>query len=1114
MGKIVMAFGVQRAGLRVLTRWRRRAGSAGRIGVATLAAGVMAAQFIATAAPVSAAVHHNSAPTVPHDKSVPVSPVTSHYTKPQPATSWQPSKTVWPSGTAVAAVAARTKAQAGRLPVWIGSAAKQSVRVTVAPEAAATSAGINGVMLAVTRDGGVTAAGPATVHVTLSYAQFQDAFGGDWNSRLALVELPACAATTPNVASCRVQTPVKFTNDVAKKTLDADVTLPASASVSSSSTSKSAVETAASTAVPALVLAAASTTSSDAGGGGGDFTATSLKPSGSWQAGGSSDAFTWSYPLAVPSVPGGLGPKLGLSYNSQTVDGLTSSTNNQASWVGDGWTLSQSYIERSYQSCHQNPAGATQTYDNCWSSNNTLTLDLNGVTTALVKDDSSGTYRAQNDSNERVQYKTGATNGAQSGEYWVVTTTDGTQYWFGQNQLPGYATGNATTNSVWTEPVYATASGQPCYNATFSGSWCQQAYRWNLDYVVDTHSDVVSYWYNTETNYYAMDKGTTAPAASKYTRGGYLSKIEYGQRAGAVYSTTPAGRITFTVSGRCDTSASGCATSTLTTSTASHWPDTPYDTNCASGATCSTQAPSFWTEYELTGVQTQVSVGSALTNVDSWTLAYSFPAITGSTDTTKPSLWLGSITHTGQDTTAGGSGSSISLPTVTFTGQAMQNRVNLTDGYPWITRQRMYKIFTETGETISVNYSAPACGSSTPSSDSQNTMLCYPDYWYPTGSTTAAKEYFNKFIVNTVTEQDATGGSANDTIVTSYTPVGSPAWHYNGNPLTPSAQRTWDQFRGYSGMTVTTGTAPDPQTKNIYTYFRGMDGDYLTSSTDRSGSVTDSRGDAAVADSNQLAGMAYETQVFNGSALVTDTINDPWTSAATATHAVTGAPSQQAFLTGLARTRGYTTLAAGGSRETETDYSHDSYGRVTQINDLGDVTVPAQHVCTTTTFADNTSAWILNKVAEANTVSVNCSTTPSYPANAVSDTQTFYDGSSTLGAAPSVGDATMTRKAASYTGSAPNYVTTQTITVDEYGRDTASYDALARKTTTVYTPTTGAEPTSIAVTDPLNAADLGDDSGRVRHHGAVRRARPADGRVQAGRGVPEPAEPEVHVCGQ
>lgn len=92
-----------------------------------------------------------------------------------------------------------------------------------------------------------------------------------------------------------------------------------------------------------MMLAA---TGSSTGNGSGDFTATSLKPSGSWAAGGSSDAFTWNYTMNTPPVPGGLHPTLELNYDSQSVDGLTSATNNQASWVGDGWSYEPGFIER------------------------------------------------------------------------------------------------------------------------------------------------------------------------------------------------------------------------------------------------------------------------------------------------------------------------------------------------------------------------------------------------------------------------------------------------------------------------------------------------------------------------------------------------------------------------------------------------------------------------------------------------------------------------------------------------------------------------------------------------------------------------------------------------
>ncbi|MBC3844500.1 hypothetical protein GXW82_43245 [Streptacidiphilus sp. 4-A2] len=416
------------------------------------------------------------------------------------------------------------------------------------------------------------------------------------------------------------------------------------------------------------------------------------------------------------------------------VDGLTSSTNNQAPVVGDGFSLGESFIERSYQSCHQNPSGSTQTWDQCWSSNNQLSMSLNGQMTTLVQDDTTGVWHPQNDADEKVEYLTGATNGAQKGEYWRVTTDDGTQYTFGLNQLPGWASGDAVTNSVLTEPVYATASGQPCYNATWSNSWCQQGYRWMLDYVKDTHGDVTSYFYTPSTNYYSRDLGSTAN--TPYIRDVALAKIQYGQRDGSVYSTSPAGQVLFSYDGRCNTSSTGCATSTLTSSTASSWPDVPFDQNCANGAACSSQGPSYWSENELTGIQTQALVGTTETDVDSWAFEYSFPA-TG--DSTTPSLWLSTLTRTGQDTSAGGSSAPISMPPISFSGEPLSNRVNLTDGYSPITRYRLNTITTESGGIISVDYSSAACGSSTPSDPSQNTQLCYPAYWTPSGATARSR---------------------------------------------------------------------------------------------------------------------------------------------------------------------------------------------------------------------------------------------------------------------------------------------------------------------------------------------------------------------------------------
>jgi hypothetical protein len=63
---------------------------------------------------------------------------------------------------------------------------------------------------------------------------------------------------------------------------------------------------------------------------------------------------------------------------------------------------------------------------------------LGGRTTDLVKDASTGVWRALDDTNARITVGVGAGNGDDDGEYWLVTTDDGTKYYFGtEKRGPG-----------------------------------------------------------------------------------------------------------------------------------------------------------------------------------------------------------------------------------------------------------------------------------------------------------------------------------------------------------------------------------------------------------------------------------------------------------------------------------------------------------------------------------------------------------------------------------------------------------------------------------------------------------------------------------------------------
>lgn len=971
-------------------------------------------------------------------------------------------------------LASATSAQPHGTSAAAAASSATKAHVRIADQTASSRLGVRGVVFSVSRTD--TATGTRTARVALDYRSFRDVYGAGWGSRLRLYAMPACALTTPQVASCRTLTPLASTNSSNAGQVSATVPLT-SAGATASARTAGATPSAAQAASSTMVLAAQATGSGD----GGTFSgASQLTPDGQWSGGSGSGGFNWSYPISIPAAPGGLEPSVGLGYDSQAVDGRTSATSPQAGWVGDGWSDTQNFVERDFVPCSQDSNSTNntpKTGDLCWSdAANTLTLSLNGSSTTLVHDDATGAWRPQNDNGEQIQLKTDTVNGDNNNEYWVVTL-GGTSYYFGLNRLPGWTTGAAETKSVSTVPVYGNDSGEPCHAATFAASSCNQAYRWNLDYVVDSHQDAISYWYQQAGNYYGADNGTTPVS---YIRDSWLDHINYGQRAGHVYDSTqpPAATVSFSVSERCDPTGFTCAGATLSSSTASHWPDVPYDQNCASTGACNNHGPSFWTTKELTGVSTTVLEGTTQTPVDSWALSYSFPP-TG--DATPPSLWLNQIQRTGKV------GGSANLNPVVFTPRMMANRVSSLTGYQPITRGRLYQITTESGSVIQTNYASsqaaygsnpaiPACdnrvGTSVvlPSSEDANTWLCYPAYWTPPGQTAPIEDWFNKYVVTTVTQSDPTAHEA--TTETDYSYGGGGAWHFDDNAGTQAQYRTWDQWRGFAQVDTRTGSPTSTRTLNSSVFFRGMDGD-KTKSGKRSVTLNDHAADDPQTDANALAGMTYETLSYNGDggALLADTVSDPWLGPVTATQkrSAVGLDPLTAQQVNTARVRTTTTKADGSARTTETDTTFDSAsGLPTQVDDKGDVSTIADDRCTKTTYAKDTNGNLLPDPVRVTTLSVSCSATPAYPANLVSDEQVFYDGSTTAGTAPIAGDVTrVDRASAVASDGTPTWTTISRATYDQYGRELTSTNGDNRITTTAYTPATGASPTEIDVTLPV-----------------------------------------------
>ncbi|MFD7334895.1 RHS repeat-associated core domain-containing protein [Streptomyces violascens] len=1019
---------------------------------------------------------------------------------------WQPAPATWPqSGTADIALPAPkpgatqgATAPAGALPVRIGAAnsttgakeapgkAPSKVRVSLADRKAAQQAGVDGLLLSVQRTDNASHAGAA--HVEVDYSSIRDAYGAGWSSRLRLVTLPACALTTPSKPECRKETPLASQNNTATHTLTAIASLQATARMSTF-----AAPSMAATSGATVLAATAGADSSE-----GSFKATSLSPSGSWSAGGNSGGFGWSIPVDAPQAPGGLVPKINLSYNSSSVDGRSASTNNQPSWIGEGWEFAPGFIERTYAPCENDKQGGNNTEkvgDLCWKSDN-ATLSLNGSSNQLIWDAGKNTWRMAHDDGSRIERmydSPGNNSGDDDSEYWRVTSQDGTQYWFGKNRLPGWSTGKEETNSVFTVPVFGNHVGEPGHADDFASSTVMQGWRWNLDYVVDPHGNAQALYYAKEDGYYAKNNKKDTPA--KYTRGGYLTRIDYGLRDGSVYSTTnPAGRVTFDTAERC--LASDCTT--FDKGHATNWPDTPVDLNCTDGKECLTASPSFWSRKRLTAINTYTLAGTTLQPVDTWTLRQSFPK-TG--DVSSPSLWLDSI----QRTAKAGDLPDIPLLPTTFSGDMMPNRVDAVEGRPPLNKQRISKVTNETGGQTLVTYSPVDCTPTSLPTPDNNGRRCYPSWWTPTGAIDPVKDWFHKYVVTQIIDSDTTGGSGSGSKTTSYAYADGPNWAKDTGEFTLDKQRSWSDFHGYG--TVRTSVGSTNRTRSETSYFVGMAGDTLADGTPRP--VAKING---IADRPDFSGRAAETRTYDKDdaltgKVVAKTDSTPWESAATATQAVKGItdpdhpdtaaptlPDKSAHYSGTVSEAASTLMDDGKTwRTLITNRTYDTtYGLLTKQGDDG-ANGSVEAKCTTTDYATpDTTNWLISYPSQSTAYRSHCDDL-ALNGWITSATRTSYDGQ-VVGTAPKYGQANATRtEQASTLGSDGNLVwdiTAQT-SYDTYGRAVTSKGQDGQTTTTAYTPTTGAQPTKVTVTDPKGFATSTDLDGL---RGLVLKGTDANGR--------------------
>ncbi|MGW5879914.1 RHS repeat-associated core domain-containing protein [Nocardiopsis terrae] len=896
-----------------------------------------------------------------------------------------------------------------------------SAQVEVLDRDQAEQAGVNGLLLRVRRTD--DSASVAPVELGVDYSDFAEAFGGDYASRLTMVELDECVLdeSCADEETAAHDSAVLLDNDTDENHITARVSAAPQGSL--------------------VALAAAPA------GGNGDYGATQLSAASSWNVNNQSGDFSWSYAFATPPAPSDLNPAIGLGYSSGGVDGRIATSNNQTSWIGDGFAYAPGAIERRYSACVDS---GHETGDLCWNTDN-VTLSMTGHSGALIKDDD-GSYRLSNDDGTRVERLTGADNGAHDGEYWKVTTPDGTQYFFGRNRLPGWSSGDPETESAQTLPVYAPESGQPCYDSDFADSWCQQANKWNLDYVVDVHGNVMTFYYDAETNHYGRNLTKTA---TPYVRAANVKRIEYGLRSDDVYATAPA-RVLFSDSERClVTDSFDCAADKRTSGNAEHWPDVPLDQDCKSGESCSGRhSPTFWSTKKLDAITTQVRDGDSYTDVDTWKLEHSFPE---SGDGTGPTLWLDSIEHVGKV------GGTESLPKISFAGTQMPNRVDSpSDDIAPMLRWRITSIYTESGGQFDINYSQPECEPGKTPEPHENTKRCYPVLWTPEGGVELT-DWFHKYVVTEVNEVDLV--SDQPTLTTSYDYVGDPAWRYTeADGMVKDKYRTWADWRGYDRVIVRTGHEDEERTETEYLYFQGMHEDKQPSGK-RSVAVTDSRG-VEHTDHKELNGTVREVIVRDGvgGQDISREITTPWwKQTAKVTH---DWGEQTATKIATEQVISLTRLADDSWRETRVDNTVNDDGAITRVRDHGDVDVDGDETCVNTTYVNNTDARLLNFVSRAETLAVDCADTPNRPEDVITDELVSYDGGD-HGDAPTKGLPTRTQKLDSYADGEPVYQTVDQTGFDDFGNTVSETDASGGVTTTEYTFTASGLPASVTETNPV-----------------------------------------------
>lgn len=824
----------------------------------------------------------------------------------------------------------------------------------------------------------------------------------------------------------------------------------------------------------------------------GSFAATGLSAAGKWAVSGATGGFSYSYPISLAPAVVGPTPALSLEYSSAGVDGFTSGENTQGGFHGLGWEMSGlGFIERRYWPCGQDGhAGTATAGDMCWPSvagnlNGFATISLAGHSSELIPTGANNEWRLKDDPFWRVQRCSSISlcngvvsvaNGDNNNEYWVVTTPDGTQYWFGYGQT----TSGSTTDAVLYEPVYGDDPNEPCNTAP---GYCTQGWRWNLDRVVQHAGSTVNngnttniVWIRETNDYRQASSGPASGFDASYIRGGYPRRIEYGQNSGS--TDRIAGRVFFDVTLRCQEQISGGAGAACGT-TESSWPDTPLDLDCSGTENCDQESPSFYTKYRLARIM-------------SWTVENAGPSGTWRAvdktefahvlnDSGQPGsgkkLYLSSILRTGNPTVpqselpsgTGLTGSYLgvdeTLPRVVFNYIALQSRA---DGQTfWI--KRLDNIIDELGQNILVTYGQPNPCSPVPSTWYHTKVNCFPVWTSPAGQT-AGWAAHHKYVVTRIDQNDLLSLDAvTPTVVTTYaygftgtTADETDLWHHDMDPLSPNNSQSYGDWRGYPKVTVTNG-ATVTETR----YFRGMHGDPLPDGTTKTVTVKDSEG-GTLTDTVWLNGMVRETRSLASGARVRGSMHayaqiGPVTASAPSPKY---SPRESRY---VRETLTEAQIGATTPTRSGTVQAWDSTtGMLTQAWEKGEVTASGADVtsadnrCTLSFYAsDSTDHIYVVRDTRLVAAPFSCSTSGTVQSRTLS----YYDYNNLTNTPTDLTRGLVTRTQ-QFIGAAGPYANTY-LWYDNFGRPTIVQDPNGNQTTTSYAPAGTGLTTSTAVTNEL-----------------------------------------------